>query len=125
MTDLHRILSDGRNAVLAWEELDRPQDSDSQEDATVLSNFAGLLVYGIARKMSLGGLMIAGGDTAFGVLRALGASTVDVSSEIEHGAPLGVIGDGVGAGLTIVTKAGGFGDEEFFVRTLEAIRESG
>ncbi|MFP6651868.1 MAG: nucleotide-binding domain containing protein, partial [Dehalococcoidia bacterium] len=125
MADLHRILSDGRNAVLAWEELDRPQDSDSQEDATVLSNFAGLIVYGIARKMSLGGLMIAGGDTAFGVLRALGASTVDVSSEIEHGAPLGVIGDGVGAGLTIVTKAGGFGDEEFFVRTLEAIRESG
>ena len=78
----------------------------------------------IARKMSLGGLMIAGGDTAFGVLRALGASTVDVSGEIEHGAPLGVIGDGVGAGLTIVTKAGGFGEEKFFVRALEAIRES-
>ena len=124
MADLHRILSDGRNVVLEWEELKRPQDSDSQEDATVLANFAGLLVYGIARKMSLGGLMIAGGDTVFGVLRALGASTVDVSGEIEHGAPLGVIGDGVGAGLTIVTKAGGFGDEIFFVRALEAIRES-
>ena len=35
-----------------------------------------------------------------------------------------MIGDGVGAGLTIVTKAGGFGDEFFFVRALEAIREA-
>ncbi|MCH7801470.1 MAG: hypothetical protein IIC24_08015, partial [Chloroflexi bacterium] len=127
MAELERFISDGRNVVLQWEDADPSRDTDESatEDANALANFAGLLVYGIARRTAIGGLIIAGGDTAFGVLRALGASTVDVEGEIEQGVPLGVIGDGVGAGLTIVTKAGGFGDKGLFVRALEVIRKPG
>ena len=127
MAELERFISDGRNVVLQWGDTDPSRDTDESatEDANALANFAGLLVYGIARRTAIGGLIIAGGDTAFGVLRALGASTVDVEGEIEQGVPLGVIGDGVGAGLTIVTKAGGFGDDGLFVRALEIIRKPG
>ncbi|MDP6454468.1 MAG: four-carbon acid sugar kinase family protein [SAR202 cluster bacterium] len=125
MVELERCISAGRNVVLEWDQQARHPDPVSQEEATTLANFAGLLVYGIARRAYLGGLIIAGGDTAFGVLRALGASTVDVLGELEAGAPLGSICDGIGAGLTLVTKAGGFGDEGLFVRALEAIGPSG
>jgi uncharacterized protein YgbK (DUF1537 family) len=125
MAEIQRILSAGQNVVLAWEDqTSNVEESEtSVEDGTMLANFAGLLVYGIARRTALGGLIIAGGDTAFGVLRALGASIVDVEGQVEDGVPIGVIGDGIGEGLTVVTKAGGFGDEGLFIRALEVIRE--
>jgi uncharacterized protein YgbK (DUF1537 family) len=126
MAEIQRILSDGQNVVLAWEDqTSNVEESETAvEDAKMLANFAGLLVYGITRRTALGGLIIAGGDTAFGVLRALGASIVDVEGEVEHGVPISLIGDGVAEGLTVVTKAGGFGDDGLFIRALEVIRES-
>lgn len=125
MAEIQRIMSAGQNVVLTWEDQrsNLGESETSVEDATMLANFAGLLVYGIVRRTVLGGLIIAGGDTAFGVLRALGASIMDVEGEVEHGVPIGVIGDGVGEGLTVVTKAGGFGDDGLFMRALEVIRE--
>ena len=62
-------------------------------------------------------LVLTGGDTAIAVLRRLGCGSLEVPGEFEPGVPVS------GATLTdgpvrIVTKAGGFGDADLFVRLL-------
>jgi uncharacterized protein YgbK (DUF1537 family) len=69
-----------------------------------------------------GTLLLTGGDTAAAVCRALGATTVRLTGELEPGLAAGVLQDGAAAGVTVVTKAGGFGDPDALVRTWEACR---
>jgi uncharacterized protein YgbK (DUF1537 family) len=67
-------------------------------------------------------LLLTGGETAVAACRALGASGLAVAGELEPGLALGALWDGPFAGLTIVTKAGGFGDADTLVRVWEACR---
>jgi len=69
-------------------------------------------------------LMITGGDTAVHVCRALQAWGIDLIAEPLPGIPLGKLIGGVAHGLTVVTKAGGFGSNDAFdwvVDKLQAI----
>ncbi len=59
--------------------------------------------------LTAGGLMLSGGDTALLVCRLLGAEGIRLEGEIEPGVPLGRLLGGVGDGLAVVTKSGGFG----------------
>ena len=59
-----------------------------------------------------GGLLLCGGDTALLVCRLLGAEGIRLEAEIEPGVPYGRLMAGVGAGLAVVTKSGGFGGED-------------
>ena len=90
-------------------------------DAAILASFAGLVVYGALRVARVAGLVIAGGDTAFDVLRSLGASSIDVLGEVETGVPYGLLNGGIAPGVTLITKAGGFGDSQTLARTLEFV----
>ena len=69
----------------------------------------------------MAGLVVAGGDTAFDVLRSLGASSIDVLGEVETGVPYGLLNEGIARGVTLVTKAGGFGDPQTLTRALEFV----
>jgi uncharacterized protein YgbK (DUF1537 family) len=95
--------------------------SRSAADAAILASFAGLVVYGALRVARVTGLVVAGGDTAFDVLRSLGASSIDVLGEVETGVPHGVLNEGIAPGITLVTKAGGFGDTQTLARALEFV----
>lgn len=53
-----------------------------------------------------------GGDTARGLLDRLGASGIDLISEVLPGIPFGTVNGGRRPGLRVVTKAGGFGRPE-------------
>jgi uncharacterized protein YgbK (DUF1537 family) len=53
----------------------------------------------------LGGLVVFGGDTAYGIHRALGGEAFRPLGEIVAGVPVSVSG-----GLYWITKAGGFGE---------------
>lgn len=57
------------------------------------------------------GVALSGGDTAFAVCRALGATGVKLVQEILPGIPWGRLVGGVRDGLAVATKAGGFGCE--------------
>jgi uncharacterized protein YgbK (DUF1537 family) len=58
------------------------------------------------------GLFLTGGAVAAAVLRELDASAIRLSGEaVERGVPIGRLAGGRAEGVTIVTKAGGFGDE--------------
>ena len=58
---------------------------------------------------SVGALVLMGGEGARAVLDCLGADSVLVTDAIREGIPIGVIEGGQAHGLTVVTKAGGFG----------------
>lgn len=69
-----------------------------------------------ARKLVLhgpgvSGLILVGGDGARAVLAELGAEAIRLEGSLAEGIPWGQVMGGVAAGKTIVTKAGGFGEE--------------
>jgi len=67
-----------------------------------------------------GSLLLTGGETAVAVCRALGATGLRLGGEMEPGLAQGSLLDGPFAGVTVVTKAGGFGDADTLVRVWEA-----
>ena len=67
-----------------------------------------------------GVLLLAGGETAIAVLRALGVGRLRLAGQIEPGLALGTLAGGPYDGLVAITKAGAFGDAETLVRVWEA-----
>jgi uncharacterized protein YgbK (DUF1537 family) len=68
-------------------------------------------------------LAVTGGETAFGVLTALGATRLDLVGTPGDGLALGTLGFAPAASaparrLPFLTKAGGFGDPQLFLRLL-------
>lgn len=63
-----------------------------------------------------GALVLTGGDVAIATCRALGAQAIALSGEVEPGVPIGRLAGGPLDGLTLITKAGGFGDDEVLCR---------
>lgn len=67
----------------------------------------------------LAGLVLTGGDAAIAVGRALGATAMHLRGEIEGGVPWGQLIGGGWDGLPVVTKAGGFGNEQTLLSAVE------
>lgn len=70
--------------------------------------------------LSPSAVVMTGGDTALAVLRRLAVRSIEVSGEILPGIAVGTIAAG-SRRLTIVTKAGGFGDADVFVSLRERL----
>jgi len=68
------------------------------------------------------GLIATGGDTARAAAEALGACDLRLWGEMEPGVPVGIL-DGPHP-LPVITKAGGFGDQDTLVRLCNALRNS-
>jgi uncharacterized protein YgbK (DUF1537 family) len=96
------------------------------EDVILTSSFSALLPGGgarvsrvladaVARVVALywpGGLFITGGDTAVAVCHALDVTALRILHEVQAGVPGGRLVGGRLDGAWVVTKAGGFGDED-------------
>ncbi len=63
-------------------------------------------------------LVLTGGDTARAVLEAYGVDRLQVQGELEPG----VVWSVTDSGLTVITKAGAFGDADVLVRCLSRVR---
>jgi len=69
------------------------------------------------------GLVLTGGATAVGVARRLGASGILLGGEVEAGVPIGTL---IGPNpYPVVTKAGGFGEQDTLSRAVEALSRGG
>ncbi|HET9014642.1 MAG TPA: four-carbon acid sugar kinase family protein [Thermomicrobiaceae bacterium] len=86
----------------------------------VARNLAGL-VRRIARVEPPGALILTGGDVADAVCRVLGARAIRVLGEVEPGIPWGTLVGGDLDANPVVTKAGGFGGDDFLVTALRSI----
>ncbi|MDN5344802.1 MAG: D-threonate/D-erythronate kinase [Clostridia bacterium] len=65
------------------------------------------------------GLVVTGGDTAVHICRTLGARGINLAAELLPGIPLGYLEGGQAEGLPIVTKAGGFGPPDAFIKVCQ------
>jgi uncharacterized protein YgbK (DUF1537 family) len=65
----------------------------------------------VVHRQMLGGLFLTGGDIAVGTCRTLDVRALRIVQEIQPGIPGGRLTGGRCDGLWVVTKAGGFGDE--------------
>jgi uncharacterized protein YgbK (DUF1537 family) len=68
-------------------------------------------------------LTIFGGDTVFAVLRELGVAEVEPAGEILPGVAVSTI-DRDGAAMLLVTKAGGFGGDDYLLRIREILEKT-
>ncbi len=66
----------------------------------------------LMEEIPLGGLVLTGGDLALGVCRRLSSSALRIEEEVLPGIPCSTLVDGPFRGLPVVTKAGGFGEED-------------
>jgi uncharacterized protein YgbK (DUF1537 family) len=74
-----------------------------------------------ARRNTPTGVVLTGGATARAVSHRLGASGLRLLGELEPGVPLGKLEGGVWHGITVVTKAGGFGTPETLLDVVRAL----
>jgi len=81
---------------------------DSGEAAASLAH----RVAGWAQEHTPRAVVLTGGATARAVIHRLGATSLRISGEVEPGIPVGQFEDGIWHGMTVVTKAGGFGHPE-------------
>ena len=91
---------------------------EPQEEVT--ARFAQTLV-GLVRRTGADTLIATGGETAQGVLDALGAATLDVLGEAAPGVPM-ARAIFPGGELNVLTKSGGFGDPSLLAHLLGALR---
>lgn len=88
-----------------------------------IRDFLGEITAAILKKTSTRNLILSGGDTAIGVCRALNIQRLQIIEELLPGIPISkTYADEYGP-LQIITKAGGFGDENTLVQLLKKIRE--
>jgi uncharacterized protein YgbK (DUF1537 family) len=97
-------LSEGRNIALTATDTVYFPDLGQE-----LNRSLGLVTRSLAGERPLAGLVLTGGDTALAVCGALEAHTLSLIGEVAPGIPLAFVADGPHRGLSLVTKAGGFG----------------
>jgi uncharacterized protein YgbK (DUF1537 family) len=70
----------------------------------------------------ISGVVVTGGDGARALVDALGVSAINLRDEVVTGVPIGTLVGGPADGLAVVTKAGGFGDDNALVQAVESVR---
>lgn len=76
----------------------------------------------LLKHLRLGGLILTGGDLAMGVCTFLESSALSIEEEVLPGIPFSQLIDGPYQGLQVVTKAGGFGQEDALVKIVKFLR---
>ncbi len=81
-----------------------------------VSTNLGKLAANILSHRILSGLILTGGDVAWKTCHFLESSAMRIEGEILPGIPLSLLTDGPFKGLRVITKSGGFGDQEAMVK---------
>ena len=84
----------------------------------------GTITSQLLTNMKIKSLIVTGGDTAVHVCRTLGARGINLAAELLPGIPLGYLEGGQAGGLPIVTKAGGFGTPDAFIKVFQYLSRS-
>ncbi|KJS87621.1 MAG: hypothetical protein JM58_03680 [Peptococcaceae bacterium BICA1-8] len=95
----------------------------SLEIANTISQGLQKVMADILGKVRISGLMVTGGATALQLLEATNAEGIEVEEEIEPGVPIGKIVGGILDGLSIITKAGGFGSRNVFCNGTDILKQ--
>lgn len=114
---LEDALADGACAAVSSSDERSPADAQAMVEA--LSGVAA----GLSERGLFDALVLTGGDTAVGVARRLGAVGILLEGEVEAGMPVGTL---IGPNpYRVVTKAGGFGENDTLKRVVETLLAGG
>ena len=110
----HRQLKANANGAILWATPEEPGDPD-QLTAQLVDE-----VCDAVRAGRCDGLVATGGETAKHIARRLQAQEIRVLSEVQPGIPLCLMHT-PRCVIPLVTKAGGFGDDDVFMQCLQAL----
>ena len=94
-----------------------------EEISSITQNILGKIGKKIIEEVNISGLFITGGDTAIGFIKNTNATGSFIIEEITTGIPLMKLRGGVFDGIKVVTKAGGFGNEEAIYYSIAKLKE--
>lgn len=83
--------------------------------ASMLAQITGTALRGVLPT----GLVLTGGDIAAAVLRELRCDMINLGGEVVPGIPWGSLVGGPAHGINVITKAGGFGRDDAFVKAID------
>ena len=83
----------------------------------------GELAAAVLEQGIVSGVFVTGGDTALGLLEALGADGSEILSEVSVGIPMMRVIGGQAAGVKMVTKAGAFGTQDAISNAFRKLKE--
>lgn len=128
--ELERLFRDGakalatnENLIVATPELICKKENELEAHALKLkvSLCLARIVKKLMENFSFAGLVTTGGDTTMSILENLNAGALEIVDEIEPFVPVGIIRGGICPNVAIITKAGGFGTEDVFMKALQYI----
>jgi D-threonate/D-erythronate kinase len=117
--EISHYLGKGQNVILT----SKTTGPEHFTPETVRMRLAELVVQ-VVQAAPIKTLLLTGGEVAGAVCNRLGVTDITLNGELEPGMPVGSLESDLISGLTIITKAGGFGDRQTFVRLLELARKS-
>lgn len=134
LTRAQEILAQGKDLVIAttrsradYDEsllLANAQGVSRGELAVRVQEYLGQLIGELLGRVTVAGVFLTGGDTAISVIRSLGGSGSSIRRELLTGIVLSRLKGGPHEGLSIVTKAGAFGDPAALTYCLRALKEA-
>jgi D-threonate/D-erythronate kinase len=87
-----------------------------------IADMLGQISSTIVRHVAVAGLVLTGGDVARAVCQALGIEAIIIVGEVQPGVPAGWLQGGALPERRVVTKAGGFGNEDAILRSIQYIQ---
>jgi len=104
------------------DKIDQSSQYYSPPDGKIISGFLGNLISDLVQKNAANTIFITGGDTAYEIVSCLETECVIFEKEILPGIPLlRLIRNKKPCEISIVTKAGGFGEEDAIIRIMNYI----
>lgn len=117
------ILESKENLVLT---ISRPENEElvdvTGEQSSRIASRLGQLASQLIGTTSLAGVVLTGGDIALQTCTHLGVTRLQIVDQVAEGIPLSLALDGALDSVPIITKAGGFGDEDVFLRVITYLR---
>ncbi len=99
-----------------------PVDRGATQDVAVqVAQSLAEVAQALLERDRVGALVLVGGDGARAVLDRIGATSIKVAGTVQEGIPIGRIEGGPAEGLSVVTKAGGFGPPDALAEVVSAL----
>lgn len=99
-----------------------PVDRGATQDvAGQVAQSLAQVAHALLERDRVGALVLVGGDGARAVLDRIGATSIKVAGTVQEGIPVGRIEGGPAEGLSVVTKAGGFGPPDALAEVVSAL----
>jgi uncharacterized protein YgbK (DUF1537 family) len=118
--EAEEVLRRGQNVLLAMVKNRRfINDEIPNNDMNGFLNFLADVSWDILGRIKIGGVCVTGGDCAVRLVHKTKANGIRLIKEIQEGITLVKLNEGPFDGLSMITKAGGFGGERALIHAIE------